>query len=469
MKYLSQNQSFVIAIFLFMAPVFSQHNLQEILDIALKNSEDLEIIDQSYEAGKQEINTFKASVYPQIHFSMGGAYINNSLAGMGAFSKMFEMLGQVIATNNTGGTTGSTGSSASFNRYSGMEYSMVAALQQPVFTFGRLGVVHRMAKTQTKLLGEQKELRREQFLVGVVQSYNSAVLALVEKKVADNTLQSASKFYSTVEIDYQAGAAPKITWLQAKSLLAQSSASSKMAGARYDVMVNNLKNTIGLEAQDSLSLVTGDDMYPENLYYTQETENSATTRLTLMKEMDLKLAVDMSKYERSRLFPTISLDGQLVNQLTAISDPELMKTDQKPYDLFNYDYFNYKIGLNLNWTLFDGFRTSSSYKRAWALKKIEERNLSKMKKQDAVRLTEAKKMVRAHKEVLEAAVISKEAAGLAFEQAKTDLEGGAISISQYIDIEKQYKQSQLLYYQAKASELFAHISLKLSMGQAVFK
>ena len=439
---------------------YTQYNLEDVLQIASKKSEDLAIINESYEADKQQINTFKASVYPQIFFSTEGSYFWNSTKAFGAMTSIFS-------PPDTGSTSSASPTSKTpSSRYDGMDYNWTFGLEQPVFTFGRLSVVARMAKTQTKLLGKQKELQREQFFVGVVQAFNNAVLAQVEVEVAENSKEMAKKFYASLEIDYQSGACPKIDYLQGKALLAQTTAELQMAITQKEVLINRLKIVIGMKKEDSLHLNLGKGLYPEKFYSKLPDLSVNKTRILALKEEQFTLAKDQVKYDKANLYPSLSLFGLFSNQFTwmnrdGVNNPGLRAT-------VDNDFFNYRIGLRLNWTLFDGFRNYSSYKRSYALANVEKRNVIKMQKQDEVQLSEAKKLVIASAEGVQAAATAMEVATMVFEQAKSDLKAGAINISQYISIEKQFKQSKLLYHRAMARELLSHINLKMASGVPVF-
>jgi outer membrane protein TolC len=436
------------ALFLFLCPAAAEYKLQDILNLASQKAEDLQIIEQSYNAGKQEIKEYIAWAYPQVHFTAEGAYFNNSPKQYGVLADIFGLPEDM--------------------RFKGTEYSWFTSLEQPLFTFGRLSVVHRMSKTQKQLIGKQKDLHREQFFISVIQAYNLAVLAQVEMEVAEKSLESSKKFYTMMDIDYTSGARPKIDWLQAKSLLAQATAEEQLARTRHEVASNRLKNLVGMEGNEKLKLTVGESMYPARLFNAAEGISGKNTRLLEIKEIQLQLANDRVKFEKTRLYPTVSLNGLVGNQFSIQSDMPDSLSQPSPLDLANYEYFNYRIGLRLNWTLFDGFGTLSSHRKAWALSKIEESNLSKMKKQDRVQLDEARKLVKTGAEVVEAASAAESASRMAYDQARIDLEAGAINISQYIDIEKQFKQNQLFYYRARAEELMAHINLKLALGHKVF-
>jgi len=448
-----------IVLSMFCTQIYAEpKNLQAVLEIAKKQSEDLQIIEQGHEAGIQEINSFKASVYPQVNFGIGSGYFNSS-------TKSFGIIGSSIQQD----------------RLKGIDYNWMLSLDQPVYTFGRLGIVRKMAKSQTKLLGKKKSYQREQFLISIIQMYNAAVKSQVELNVVESSIESTKKYHAIMEIDYKAGAKAKIEWLQAEALLARASAEHNLATTSNDVTINRLKNLIGMEESETLELDVDDNMYSSNFYNKDVNSSTNVTRSTSIKELDLKLAKDYSKYEKARLYPSISLNGQISNQFSRYFDmPDSIPSGRPDssmiafpnpdvLDLGNTDFFNYRIGLSLNWTLFDGFRNLSTHRKARALAKIEERNLSKMKKQDKINLSEAEKMIDAGADGVKATQTAREAAKMAYEQAKTDLEAGALSISQYIDIEKQFKEIQLMYYQAKAQELMAHINLKISRGENVFE
>lgn len=457
MKYTTNLLSlFLLSLTIAAAPSRAQFTLQDVLKKASEKAEDLQIIDQVHAAGTQEINFFKAAAYPQLLFSTAGSYVSNS-------TKAFGVMAGAIP----------------IERFSGMEYNWAAVLSQPLVTFGRLHVVYRMAKTQTKLIRDQKAHQREQFFLGVIQAFNLAVLAQVEADVIEKSLEVSKKFHTTMEVDFQTGGRPKIDWLQAQSFLARAVAEHRVSTTRQEVFLNQLKNIIGMNNEEALGLSLEENMYPDKFYQVPEGVASAEPRATRLKALDHHLALDMVKYEKSRRWPSLDFNGQVTNQYTQFSTFTLDNGDKLDYpdsldnpgvvDLVNADFFNYKLGLQLNWPLFTGWRTLSSHKKALAYAKIEERKLSKMKKQDAVNLSEARKLIEASAEGVKAAKAAQEASALAYDQAKTDLDGGVMNISQFMDIEKQFKETRLLYYRMKAEELMAHINLKMALGQDVFK
>jgi outer membrane protein TolC len=182
-----------------------------------------------------------------------------------------------------------------------------------------------------------------------------------------------------------------------------------------------------------------------------------------MKHM-LHLQENQVVYERSKLFPAINLFGRVSNQL--------MYTDEDnspdPNAIVDPDYISYTVGLQLQWTIFDGWRSPSTFQKTKVRKKKTEIRLQRTEKQMRIGVDRIRSNLSTTETMLEAVEIQRRAARQAYDATQTDFEAGAVDITTLLEAEQQWMDAEKQYNSLYTQKIALATQLKLLLGIPVY-
>jgi outer membrane protein TolC len=468
----------------------ARYTLDWALEEASGKADELTIAQLEYEAGIQEANAVRSAALPMVNFSTGGSYMNQSIEGQG------------IAT---GGTP------PGIDRVDGGAFNWSLNLSQPLITFGRVGSAVKIARLRRKMLGENRQLAEDLFYLTVTQAFTQAYLAQEQLRVAEKSAESAVRLLSRVKMDMEAGAVSRRDLLRVQAQKEGAEAQLLTAQNSLETAIIRLEDLIEAEVDRS----AGFDLQSASFVAPPAQGGRHTTSLHYrLQDYGLRMTRLQAKTERALLFPQISLVAGINNQFmvydsagltedimaamgptgeesrnadnTSIAGTEtsadnstaaeqlaelqeMLNNLPKVTDYYNPDFFNYSVGLQLTWTLFDGLRTRSSYRQIRANAEKARLQLKKLEEEDAAAVTEARNTLASLERSMAAAQLALEAAEKAYSQTDEDFTAGFADITTLLDTERQYREAEQAVSGLRVRKLLTVAQLKLALGLPVYK
>ncbi len=428
---------------LFPSHLSANLTLNDILVMAAKKNDELAIIDGNFKAGIEEIKQYRSSLFPMITSNVSGIWNKQSAASASM------PLPPTFDEDHIDGTVS----------------SIEIKLMQPLFRFGRLWTVYELAKLQEKGLKLTKQMQREVYFFKVLQAYTQAILHINYFKVAERSVKQAKLLLSFTELEYKKGARNKIDYLRSKSFYEMGRAEERQSSMKVIASVNRLKALLGKSLNDRLQLAIEPE---ENSSFLKVPLNQIKKKLALqLKEMEVKLKGKQVDYDRGAFYPALDLFGSVSSSIAEFDVDGMPEKDHE--DIFKDSNFNYSIGVSLSWTIFDGFRTPSTYRKTKTKLAIAQLELAKEQREQLITLDEAKNQQSVSEQMYQAANLSKEAVQLAYNQINTDYKGGYATLTQLIEVEKELKEAEKRVFEAYSARLMAAANLRMEAGLPIYE
>ena len=432
--------------------------LDDILDLAKRQTIDRSIIEHQYQAKKAESNVFRASALPTITSSLSSSRIAVPTATLGGAS-----LGSGGPPGQGATNSDRDGSEAEGipDRVFGNAYAVGINLSAPIYTFGRTGAVWSAWKTQQELLEEQRHSDVQNYYLDVITAYSSALTSKNLLRAAKRSERYAASLKQYTEIEYNGGARSKVDLLRATSFHALASAEASRAASQARATLARLQIKLGLTDQNDFTLQGGSDL-PSN--FLKEIESSKASPVLQLAELRAQFASDMVGFHEGNHWPSLALMGSVSNQIRDIDGKSMDGSAHEFSDTVDPHKLTYSIGLGLNWTLFDGFRTSSQVRQAEAEKAVAEATVSKLKAEESVEQREAYEATRVASTIHMASKEAAEAAALAMDQIDSDFKAGAASMTEMLEVQKDLLDAERQLSEAYANKILTAARLRRVHG-----
>jgi outer membrane protein len=322
-----------------------QLNLDGCITTAYQNNQTLRQLEERIRSAGYKIEEARSGFYPQLSFS--GSYTR---------------LGNVPEYGFEG---------FSFKLGSEDNYSLALSVQQPLFTWGRIRSGYDMSKYGLSLTQEQLRKARQEIKFSVTSLFYNILLARELIKVREESIARTQDHLATVQQRYDKGYASEFDVLRVKVQLANAKPPLVQAKNLYQLTLDNLKNLLGIDLSDSLTLEGGLEFEPI------EVDQSQAEELALQERSELKLIADQREM------------GQKALALAAAGNkPSLFGAAnylyEKPYygeDVWKTDW-NFTLALSV--PIFDGFLTRSKVRSAKSdLRQLE---ITESQTEDMIRL-----------------------------------------------------------------------------------
>ncbi len=439
-------------------------SLKDIFIKASKSSDELKIIDMDYKISKEGVKQVRSGALPNINFSTDLMYASQSLKSQGA-----------------------TGSDISkiFDRIDGYTVGWSGVLSQPLLTFGRATGALKAAKQSKKLYSSIKNIKKDTYYLSLIQSFSVSYIAQENVISTRKMLDRTNRLLKKIELESNGGAATKTDLLRMQSLVKKNEAELIQAVSKENSAKAKLSVLTGIEELRNANLVIKMDNWQENI---QNRNNNHINPQLNIKQIETKLSEINVQTERAKLFPQISLIGQISNKYMIIDTSDMTKTyvnylnslgqpapPSLPFsipevkDYWNSDFFNYAIGLQLTYPIFSGLRNSSSYNKAkWAYKKAE-KELEKTKKETETAIKEAKKLVEVMKKYLEATKLFYDSSLKLATQADKDYKAGFIDITELLKFEEERDKAKIQLCRTETGLIMAISNYRMTVGLPVYE
>jgi len=410
-------------------------------------SEESKNIDSEYESNSENIEEFISYSKPKLSFSTRANFIDNSAVGQAA------QMGCDIKTLFPGDPT-DPATASSPDRLKGMSYGWNLNGSQTLNLF-RINSTKSMAAVQLSIIVEKKEQQKEDLKIKVIEMYWNSLLAQEEYIQSDESEKWQKDQYEKAIISLEYGQISKIDFDLVKSMYKLSSAQKKSKEAQRDLGFSQLKNIINID---------GDIELEDNLAYDIKLEGLA---LNSDNNKDLKVIRYQAKfnelnadYEKAGYYPDLELIGSVSNSLIGYDTEKWSVLN----DYANPDFFNYSIGLQLNWNLYSGGNTTAKIKQYEITSRLQNRQANILKKELDVQLKLIYGNLINLNELIQAQGVYAKSLKATLESDRIEFQNAQISLSGVIQSEKNYSEARKVLLSQKKSWLVSKLSFEKLSG-----
>jgi outer membrane protein TolC len=292
--------------------------------------------------------------------------------------------------------------------------------------------------------------------------------------------------FERVNLDFEYAQTSKRDLLRTKSSLEGSNADLIRAKTNRAVSIQSLNVLIGLS--DSVDYLLLLDTNTQFLQVPQSTD--AANREVSLKELETKVNENLRRNTWAEFFPTLSITASINNEfftvdttdLTGIylaylaanpqlppGTPELLFPENpRPGEYFNPAYFNYSLGVQLNWNIFDGTRNWAQYKQAKLQEEKSKIELKQLKREKDNSISEIRGQIVSIANAITAYRFQYEASEKALEQADLDFKNGFVNAVTYLETDQEYRDAARQLDEAKLQRIILQAQLRLALGLPVY-
>jgi len=313
--------------------------LEQAISLALERNRDVLIAEQDRYKADAQIGEAKSGVFPQLSFS--GQYARNVKTPV-----LFLPPGSPFNTS---------GRVMTFKLGSDNAYTAGLQLYQTLFS-PKLRTAIDIAEDYHEFTQKSYEGTTQDVVLGVKKAFYGVLLAQRLVDVSREGLEVAKANYENVKSLYKHGVAAEYDFLRAEVQVASTEPMLIQAENNLELAKNALKNILAVDLKQEIE-VKGDFTYvetPPDLV--QQANNAALERNPTIQQLALQESILQKNIdiERADYFPTLSLFGSYQWQ-----------TQDNSFRIKDYTWAQSLIvGLQVSYSLFNGFRTSSRAEQA---------------------------------------------------------------------------------------------------------
>ena len=457
----------ILFLYLLLIPVITRgeymYSLRDILSIARKNATGIQVIQYQARAERAQTDIYKSEAFPVVSFQSGSSYMSQSLRGQGIQESFLFLI---------------------IDRINGYVFDWALSVQQPLITFGRVSSALRLAGVSDSLTDANQRYQEDIFYLRVIELFTRAYTAQLDLQIAQDALQRSERIYERSELDYRADRISQRDFYRIEAQLRGDQANLITARSDRTITRSRLNTTIGLGEEDVYSLVldTGRTVFDTPDTILQNTQ-------IFLKKLQADIYRHQQKGIRSGLFPSISLSGSITNQFMIIDTSGLTELyleylDRNggdtgemalgipdipsPLDYFNPGYFNYLIGLQLTWNIFDGKRIFAQLRQARLNEDIARAELQQLEESTRTDREELRMKLSALDSSISAVQLRFNAAEKALSRAEEDIERGFIDAILFLEIQQEFQATVRQLDSLRLQQLLLRARLRILHGLPVY-
>ena len=425
-----------LSVFIWMSsPSFSQEklilNLEKSLETAYQNNRSLQSQKERINSAGFKIQEAKSGFYPNLSFQGSFTYLGVNPSFVVDIPGVFSQKVTVGFHDN---------------------YTFALALQQSLFTWGRIRNRYSISNLNLSLEQENYIKNKQGITYNVTSSFYSVLLVGELIKVREDALKNIQEHLKTVELRYQAGQASEFDVLRARVQLANANLPLLQARQTYDLGLSSFKNMLGLPQESQIELDGQLSFQPI--------------------EVNLEDATQKALLQRPEL-RSLALQSQMALKSLAIAKagnkPSLMGIANVLYENPWYSQRKWDTDWNftvaLSFPLFDGFATRSKVNQARS--DLKQLDLGEQDLKEGIKL-EVKEAVTSLDLAKETILSQQETVNQAKESlriAKVQYAQGIITSLEEMDAELALTFAQINYLQALADYLRAQAQYNKAVGE----
>lgn len=236
--------------------------------------------------------------------------------------------------------------------YSGM---LGANLVQPLYVGGKVGTALKAARIYKDLSNETLRSVQQSVVTGVVQTFNSVLLAREMKKIAGESLVQAEQHLKNVEVFWRVGKATEYDFLRARVNVSNLKPNLIEAENSIDLSMLRLKEIMGLRPDTPID-VRGSFSAPDTSLLERADKSVAFSHRPDLRasELNVDLYQKNIRIARGDFLPTITA-GTTFMYMGLFDTMKYQAEDWSPY---------WYASINLSFPIFSGLKNYSRYKQA---------------------------------------------------------------------------------------------------------
>jgi len=383
---------FVLLIFCYSISIFPQqasdtlvYTLDEAINKALVNNWDVKIAQKEIEKAQEQIDEAYSNAFPRLEFA--GQYIRN-----------IKLPVLFIPPNTAFNPSNQT---QTFELGSSNSFSATFTLSQVLYS--------QKVNTAIKIAGEYSDYSKEgdnatkaEIILSVKKAFYTILLAKELVNVSKQNYDAAKANFENVASLYKQGVASEYDYLRSEVQVANIQPMYIQAENNLALAKSSLKNLIAVDIDKPIDVkgkFVFEELSPE---YIEEQSRDAVQNNPLVKQLKIQesLLTKNIDIEKADYFPTLSFFGQYQFQ-----------TQDNTFKVKDYLWAkSFMVGLQLSYTLFDGFGRGARVEQAKIDKDKVELGKRKLEEgikvqilQSELKMDEAAKRIKAQGKSLEQA------------------------------------------------------------------
>jgi len=414
--------------------------LEKAIAIALDQNRDMMIADQERYKADAQVSEARAGAFPQVTIS-------------GQYSRFISKPVMFIPPNTP--LLNPTNTTMTLDLGSNNAYTMTAQLSQTLFD-RRVGSALDIANTYEQYAGQAFRATSQQVVLSVKEAYYGVMLAQKLLEANEQGLDVVRANFENVQAQFRHGNAAEYDLLRAHVQLANTEPLVVSAQNTLALAKNSLKQLLAIPLDQDVAL-QGDFAFEEiadtAMRAAEENAPAANPAIAELALQESILEKNIS-VEQAAYFPSLSLVAAYQWQ-----------TQDNTYQFSNYLWAKtFNVGLQLSYSLFDGFRTSARTEQAsvdrqkvhYTRLKAEE-GLKIQIQSSALKMQEARKRIQGQEQNIEQA-------RKAVRIAQTRFANGVGTQLEVLDAQVAMTRAQTNYAEAVYDFLVAQAEWNFSVG-----
>ncbi len=469
--------------------------LEELFEKSNGCSDDIAIAQLEDAIGREDIKFYRSEALPMVSLEAG--------VGLGSQS----LKSDPFSTTAQYGITRANAQSANWN----------LSVYQPIFTFGSAFNALKLAHRRDDMLDDMLRLKKDAYYLQLIASFNNALLAQKAVESAEKAAEYAGKTFARVERAFEMDGVARRDLLRVKALARREEANLLQARATKTIAFERLSDISEITVADSVRLIQDNNGWATRVPSGDSPTASLEYRL---KEHEVALQELNINYRRAKLFPSIGLfasAGSQVQRIASLYDGndfrtvdefnnmvgqnKQMQLEMNPTvpvlngsdtigqvmrrdlnnetdqdfsnnglgEVMNPEFFNYTLGLQLTWNIFDGRRTRAERNKAKYSFEKAQREAKQIREENARRIEETRTGITTVNSNIDAVSLQLEAARGALEEAERDYADGFIDVTELLEIERELREAEQMHMQLEAQRVLAVAQLKALLGIPLYE
>lgn len=381
-------------------------NLDKAIEMALEESEDIQIKENEIDRSRYEYEEEKSALFPQVTAEHALSYNAQYPAFAAATTKDYDMNTSIIAT-------------------------------QTLWTFGRVFFNIRAADKKISQSRLNKEVTRQDVIYNTKLSYYNVLFAERVLSIARDSYENAVQNKKILEKRSAGGRSSKRDNIKMEADIASRVPRVSEARAAFDTAMRTFKIIIGVDENERLQLMKDfEENYSE--LCRDELDKYLYANEPTLKALRKKIEVDadMVRAKRAGFLPTFS----------AFSTWNYTASNDK-YDVWHEEIHNYGVvGIKVTVPLFTGGEKTAILRQAQVDVKNDKLELQKTEKDLVLELDNA---ISAYHEYIKTLQANREAVELAeksFRMMQDLFESGQVSLADLNDAELLVTNEKMSFY-----------------------
>ncbi len=423
----------------FLAPA-QDLTLEQLLDRAMHHNQQVQVARLEETKTDAYIREVKAGALPQINFS-------------GDYKRYLKIPAQVIPASTFGGPEGQYQSLAL-----GLPYNLSSTLQVQQSLYNpTLGIGLKAAKVSREVAGLQTLQTKEEVAYNVSSAYYNLQTVAQQMAFLRSNLAATDRLIQVTDLQYQNQLAQGIDVDRLRISRTQSQTQLASQRATYQELLSMLKYLTGIPQSDSIRVQVAID---ENTAVPAALADPTVSRTDLLLLNRQKSLNELNQRNtKAGYLPTLSAYGT-ANSIFYGEDGENSVLKHAP---------GYWVGLQLNWSLFDG----QARKSRLSQQKIESRQLALQTRQTQQSISMDVANARNSFVVQQTNLMaSREQVALAekvYTQSQLQFREGTTSLTEVTNAENALREAQNNYLTTLVSLRTAELNWKKATGTIIPK